>query len=55
MKNGNIIGIVSVGFLMEDINQIVGEYDYTIWGIALSGAVIGIIGSVYLARNIKKI
>ncbi len=54
-ENGNIIGIVSVGFLMEDINQIVGEYDYTMWGIALSGAVIGIIGSVYLARNIKNL
>lgn len=54
-EKGNIIGIVSVGVLMEDINQIISEYDHTIWGIALSGAVIGMIGSVYLARNIKNL
>lgn len=53
--HGNIIGIVSVGFLMEDINQVVGGYDHTIVAIALSGIVIGMIGSIYLARSIKNL
>ncbi|WP_081415283.1 ATP-binding protein [Ectobacillus panaciterrae] len=54
-ENNNIIGIVSVGFLMDDMNQLITEYRSPILWIAISGLLIGILGSVYLARNIKNL
>lgn len=53
-ESGNIIGVVSVGFLIEDIEETVGLYGSRILWIAFSGLLIGIFGSVYLARKIKK-
>lgn len=53
-ESGDIIGIVSVGFLLEDIKENV--YDRILktsrWSIAL--LLVGIIGSILLARNIRK-
>lgn len=54
-NNGEIIGIVSVGFLMEDIEDVISHYDNPIVWIALSGLVIGVLGSIYLAYSIKKL
>lgn len=54
-KEGNIIGIVSVGFLMEDIDQLETDYGSPIIPIAVIGIMIGVAGSIYLARSIKKL
>lgn len=54
-ENGNIIGIVSVGFLLEDIHKMIIDYGSPIIWIALSGLIIGVVGSIILARNIKKV
>ncbi|NSL52494.1 ATP-binding protein [Calidifontibacillus erzurumensis] len=54
-ENGNIIGVVSVGFMMADIRQTIQEYSiYIIW-VAFFSLLIGVTGSIYLARSIKKI
>lgn len=52
--NDNIIGIVSVGFMMKDINETVKEYGSFIILIALAGLIIGVVGSIYIAYRIKK-
>jgi two-component system CitB family sensor kinase len=49
-----IIGVVSVGFLLEDIQQITIGYGETIVWVAVSGLLVGAAGAVLLARNIKK-
>ncbi|WP_274365425.1 ATP-binding protein [Paenibacillus thermotolerans] len=51
---GQIIGIVSVGFLLKDIHQIAINYGKQIAWVACSGLLVGVIGAVVLARNIKK-
>jgi len=51
---GDIVGIISVGFLKEDISTIFFQYVDNISLIVLIAIAIGIIGSSILARNIKK-
>jgi two-component system CitB family sensor kinase len=53
--SGKIIGIVSVGFLLDDIDLLVHSYGMPILWIALSAIFIGIMGSLLLSRNIKRI
>ncbi|NYF23353.1 sensor histidine kinase [Sporosarcina sp. JAI121] len=53
-KKGEIIGVVSVGFLKEDISSIFFQYVDNIFYIVLIAIILGIIGSSVLARNIKK-
>jgi len=52
--NGEIIGIISVGFLKEDISTVFFQYADDITYIVLFAILIGIIGSSLLSRNIKK-
>lgn len=51
---GEIIGIISVGFLKEDISSIFFQYVDNISYIVLIAIILGVIGSSVLARNIKK-
>ena len=53
-EDGEIIGIVSVGFLKEDISSIFFQYVDNISYIVLIAIILGVIGSSVLARNIKK-
>lgn len=53
-EQGEIVGVVSVGFLMEDIKEIAESQGLRIFWIAVSGIVLGILGSIYLAGSIKK-
>lgn len=53
--SGNIIGIVSVGFLLDDIDLLVHSYGVPILWIALSAIFIGTLGSLLLSKNIKRI
>ncbi|UOY91755.1 sensor histidine kinase [Ectobacillus sp. JY-23] len=54
-EDGTIIGIVSVGFLMKNIYEIAHDYGKLIVWIAASGLLMGTVGSIYLARNIKNL
>jgi len=51
---GNIIGIVSVGFLLEDIRSVIIGKLVRYGIIALIVLVLGISGGILLARNIRK-
>lgn len=53
-ENGEIIGIISVGFLKEDMTTIFVQYVDNIAYIVVIAIVLGILGSSILARNIKK-
>jgi len=53
-EHGEIIGIVSVGYLKEDISTVFLQYVDNITYIVLIAIILGIIGSSFLARNIKK-
>jgi two-component system, CitB family, sensor histidine kinase CitS len=53
-KNGNVIGIVSVGFLVEDVKeQILKDVSKELF-VSFLALVISIIGSYLLARSIRK-
>lgn len=54
-EEGAIIGVVSVGFMMDDIHSIITDYGTPIFPIAALGLGVGLIGSIILARNIKKL
>ncbi|WP_019413242.1 sensor histidine kinase [Paenisporosarcina sp. TG20] len=54
-NNGEIIGVISVGFLKEDISNAFFEYVDTILTIVLLAILFGVIGSTILARSIKKV
>ncbi|TLS50309.1 sensor histidine kinase [Paenibacillus antri] len=51
---GNVIGIVSVGFLLEDIRQMTIDYGKKIAWVAGAGLFVGIAGAMLLARSIKR-
>ncbi|XEC95642.1 ATP-binding protein [Paenibacillus tarimensis] len=53
-EQGRIIGIVSVGFLLEDIEKIESGYGKKIFWVACSALLLGAAGAALLARNIKK-
>ncbi|MED4171971.1 sensor histidine kinase [Halalkalibacterium halodurans] len=52
--NGKIIGIVSVGFLMEDIQQVIGERLIAMWQIVVVIMILGLMGTWLVANTVKK-
>jgi two-component system CitB family sensor kinase len=50
---GAVIGIVSVGFLTEDIDIIINNYRSQIELITLAVLIVGISGAVLIARNVR--
>lgn len=52
--DGNIIGVVSVGFMMETIEYDVARYLRSNWIPVLLAVIIGVIGSLWIARHIKR-
>lgn len=52
---GEIVGVISVGFLKDDISHTFFEYVDSIVTIVLVAIVLGVIGSTILARSIKKV
>ncbi|MGG0655949.1 ATP-binding protein [Rummeliibacillus pycnus] len=54
-KEGNIIGIISVGFLKKNIYSVFLEYVDNIAYIVIIAILIGIVGSNILSKNIKKV
>lgn len=53
--NGEIVGVVSVGFLVNDIQTIIKSYNSYIWVVLFVIAITAIIGSVMIASYIKKL
>lgn len=53
-EQGEIVGIVSVGFLVDDIQAIIYNKLLKISGASLIVLALGTIGSILLARNIRK-
>lgn len=53
-QDKNIIGLVSVGFSVEAINQIIANYHQKIINLAIIVLVIGILGAMYISNNVKK-
>lgn len=53
-KNGDVIGIVSVGFLLEDIQHQILKNVLKVIFVSVFALLISLIGSILLARNIRK-
>jgi two-component system, CitB family, sensor histidine kinase CitS len=53
-KNGEVIGVVSVGFLLEDVNQQIRNNVTKVLLVSLFALLISLIGSILLGRNIRK-
>ncbi|MDN4075122.1 ATP-binding protein [Fictibacillus terranigra] len=53
-KQGRIIGLVSVGFLFEDINQQIMNNFLKVLFVSLFALLVSVIGSFLLSRNIRR-
>ncbi|SDI55236.1 ATP-binding protein [Natribacillus halophilus] len=52
--DGEIIGVVSVGFMVDDIQGIIANYTQELWYVLLLTVTVGILGAVMIAHHIKK-
>ncbi|WP_077328446.1 ATP-binding protein [Virgibacillus siamensis] len=52
--SGDIIGIVSVGFMINDVQSVILEKLIKVSGFALIIVFLGIVGGIMLSRNIRK-
>jgi len=53
-KQGEVIGIVSVGFLLEDVHQQIMKNVTKVLLVSLFALLISLIGSILLGRNIRR-
>ncbi|UTR10366.1 sensor histidine kinase [Evansella sp. LMS18] len=53
-EEGTVIGVVSVGFLLDDIEMTIGTYVSELWYWILFSILIGIIGAVLISLHVKK-
>ncbi len=54
-EDGEIIGIVSVGFLIDDIETIIGRYEREIWFLILLFIGFGVFGATLIGSHFKKL
>ncbi|QRG70638.1 sensor histidine kinase [Brevibacillus choshinensis] len=52
---GEVVGIVSVGFLLEDIEQAIGDYQEKVFLIILLAVLFGVVGAIVLSRYVKRV
>lgn len=52
--HGNVIGVVSVGYLLEDIQETIELYRDRIIAIGAGILLLGMVGTLLLARNVKE-
>ena len=52
--DGEIVGVVSVGFLVDDIQSIIRNYSKELWTVLLLIGAAALFGAVFLASYIKK-
>ncbi|QQE74828.1 sensor histidine kinase [Brevibacillus composti] len=53
-QHGQVIGIVSVGFLLEDIEEAVDSYQEKVLVIIALSVLIGVLGAIWLSRRFKR-
>ncbi|WP_337248154.1 sensor histidine kinase [Bacillus sp. USDA818B3_A] len=53
-KNGEVIGVVSVGFLLEDVHQQITKNIIKVLLVSIFALFISFVGSMLLGRNIRK-
>ncbi|UUZ93690.1 sensor histidine kinase [Paenibacillus sp. P25] len=53
-NDGSVVGIVSVGFLTEDINDFTDDYQMEVELIALAVLTVGAAGAVLIARGVRR-
>lgn len=53
--DGQIVGVVSVGFLVNDIQTIIKSYNNYLWLLLLTLAPVAVIGAILIASYIKKV
>ncbi|MED1797500.1 sensor histidine kinase [Brevibacillus porteri] len=54
-KQGETIGVSSVGYVMSDVEKKVAEYKERVVALSLVLLVIGIIGAIIIARRVKRL
>lgn len=54
-SEGEVIGVSSVGFLMNDFERRVSQYKVKIIGLSILLLMIGITGAILIARRVKKL
>ncbi|WP_123039979.1 ATP-binding protein [Cohnella candidum] len=52
---GEVIGVVSVGFLLDDVHDRIDDYKWRIYGLALVLLPVGLVGAYLIARRVKKL
>lgn len=53
-ENGDVIGIVSIGFMLEDINQWDDVYQWQVFLIAIGALLVALIGAVMIAKGVRR-
>ena len=54
-KDGDIIGVSSVGFLINNVENQIGDYHQKLFQLAIIPLIIGICGAILIARRLKKL
>ncbi|MDT8862439.1 sensor histidine kinase [Alkalihalobacillus sp. MEB130] len=52
---GEVIGVVSVGFLNDDVQSIIHHYSRELWLVLIAIVGVGVIGAIFIAHYIKKL
>lgn len=55
IKDGNVIGVVSVGYLIDNINEKIAQKNRAIITLFIVFLIIGVTGSLFIARHLKKL
>lgn len=55
MKDEKIIGVISVGYLLDDVKELVREKNQPIIILLIIFLIIGIVASVFIAKHLKKL
>lgn len=53
-ENGEIIGLVSVGYLIDDVDMTIGTYVTDTWYWIMICVCIGVIGATFISLHVKK-
>lgn len=55
IKNDEVIGVISVGYLLDDVNQLVQENNQPIFILLIIFLIIGVIASIFIGKYLKKL
>ncbi|WP_139491947.1 ATP-binding protein [Brevibacillus dissolubilis] len=53
-ESGQVIGVVSVGFLSQDIQSVIASYRYRIIAVGCLTLLLGVLGTLFITRKVKK-